>query len=81
MLDRERFAQVYRSVAVVQLNDAPMRIDDDNERRAGAYVDADLVVDVDAAVVGRKNLNGDVGASGGISTSLALSERRRTFEM
>ena len=45
----------------MEFDDAFLRVDDNYERRAGAQIGVDLVVNVYAAVVGRKNLDGNVG--------------------
>ena len=47
-----RFVKEKRLHAIVQLNDPLPRVYDDDQRRTGAQVDADLIVEVDAPVVG-----------------------------
>jgi hypothetical protein len=49
------------ALAVVQLHLPTLRVDDDHERRTRREIRRDLIVDVGAPVVGRENLDGDVG--------------------
>ena len=61
MLDRRGLIEARGRKRVVKLDDALLRVDDNYEQRAGAQIGADLIVDVDSAIVGRKNLDRNVG--------------------
>ena len=60
MLDRRALIEARGSKWIVKLDDSALGINNNYERRAGAQIGVDLVVDVDATVVGRKNLDGDI---------------------
>lgn len=45
---------------VMQLDGAPFRIDNDNDRRSGAQVDGNLIVNIVTPVVRGKDFDGDI---------------------
>jgi hypothetical protein len=49
---------------VVHLDDTLERIDDHHEQTSGAEVRRELIVDVNAAIAGRKNFDRNVGRDG-----------------
>jgi hypothetical protein len=60
MLDRLVFVQRRNARPIVKLDDSALRINDNHERRAASQVCPNLIVDVRAPIVGRKDLGRDI---------------------
>ena len=69
MFYRVTLAKECNDRIVVKLHTTFAGVNDNDERRTGPQIGGDFIVDIHAAIVGRKNLDRDVGESGGTCSS------------
>ena len=78
MLYRAAFIEAKRLRTVVQLDDASVWVYHDHQRRTGSQIYSNLVIDVDAAIVRRENLYGNIGRNRR-NLQFGIAERTKTL--